>query len=377
MMRTIKLVSFLLLGLIALAMPVASHAQVAVGISIRVGPPALPVYVQPVCPEPGYHWIPGYWAYGPDGYYWVPGTWVEPPVVGVLWTPGYWGWRNGFYIWNGGYWGPHVGFYGGINYGFGYTGVGFAGGYWRNNAYYYNRSVTNINVTNIHNTYNTTVINNNTTVNRVSFNGGAGGTTARATAAEQHAEHEHHFEATTAQTQHQHFASTNHDQLASINHGHPNVAASPKPGVFHGQGVVTANKDANFQKFSRTNTSPSGGSGPNSANTFAKKGSGLQNNAPQGNGSQSNGPQGGKIRSTDSLASHGNNSHNAVNGNSTSNPNKTYHTDARVRQNNARPNNAGQNNSHVNNAHVNSNAHVHAQNGGQHSDAHEPHRDKR
>ena len=30
-----------------------------------------------------------------------------------------------------GYWGPHVGYYGGVNYGFGYMGVGFAGGAWR------------------------------------------------------------------------------------------------------------------------------------------------------------------------------------------------------------------------------------------------------
>jgi len=161
-MRSIKLLPLLFLGFITLAMPAASPAQVSVGVSIRVGPPPLPVYVQPACPEPGYHWIPGYWAYGPEGYYWVPGTWVEPPEVGVLWTPGYWGWRNGFYVWNGGYWGPHVGFYGGINYGYGYTGVGFAGGYWRGRDYFYNRSVTNVNVTVIHNSYNRTVINERT-----------------------------------------------------------------------------------------------------------------------------------------------------------------------------------------------------------------------
>src|SRR5439155_15775648 len=93
---------------------------------------------QPECPAPGYLWTPGYWAYGPEGYYWVPGTWVEPPTVGVLWTPGYWGWRNGFYVWHGGYWGPHVGFYGGINYGYGYSGVGFEGGEWRGREFVYN-----------------------------------------------------------------------------------------------------------------------------------------------------------------------------------------------------------------------------------------------
>ena len=56
-------------------------------------PPVLPVYVQPPCPQPGWMWTPGYWAYGPDGYYWVPGTWVPAPYVGALWTPGYWGWN--------------------------------------------------------------------------------------------------------------------------------------------------------------------------------------------------------------------------------------------------------------------------------------------
>ena len=55
----------------------------------------------------------------------------SPPRAGVLWTPGYWGFAGGVYAWHAGYWGPHVGFYGGINYGFGYGGVGFVGGEWR------------------------------------------------------------------------------------------------------------------------------------------------------------------------------------------------------------------------------------------------------
>ena len=52
-----------------------------------------------------------------------------------------------------GYWGPHVGFYGGINYGFGYFGAGYDGGYWRGRDFYYNRSVTRVNTTVIHNVY--------------------------------------------------------------------------------------------------------------------------------------------------------------------------------------------------------------------------------
>src|SRR5260221_1491072 len=103
-----------------MAIPAASTAQI---ISITIAPPELPVYEQPEIPAPGYIWTPGYWAYGPDGYFWVPGTWVEPPAVGLLWTPGYWGWHDGNYGWNAGYWGPHIGFYGGVNYGYGYGGV--------------------------------------------------------------------------------------------------------------------------------------------------------------------------------------------------------------------------------------------------------------
>src|SRR5215467_14111909 len=84
-MRIARLICSLLLGIGLLAIPVQSMAQVAVDISVRIGPPLLPVYEQPICPEPDYIWVPGYWAYGPDGYFWVPGTWVEPPEVGLLW----------------------------------------------------------------------------------------------------------------------------------------------------------------------------------------------------------------------------------------------------------------------------------------------------
>jgi len=172
-MRILKSLGFLLLASIPLAMPGPSRAQIAIGVSVRVGPPVLPVYAQPICPGPGYIWTPGYWAHDEDDYYWVPGTWVMAPEPGLLWTPGYWGFSDDLYVWHGGYWGPHVGFYGGINYGYGYTGVGFWGGEWRGREFMYNRAVTNVNVTVIHNYYNRTVVVNN--VNRVSYNGGPRG----------------------------------------------------------------------------------------------------------------------------------------------------------------------------------------------------------
>src|SRR5690348_4498834 len=122
-----------LAALLVLAMP--SFAQVR--ISVSFGPPALPVYEQPLCPGEGYIWVPGYWAYGDYGYFWVPGTWVLAPEPGFLWTPGYWGWGGGVFIFNEGYWGPQVGFYGGIDYGFGYSGIGYQGGYWNNGVFFY------------------------------------------------------------------------------------------------------------------------------------------------------------------------------------------------------------------------------------------------
>ena len=93
-------------------------------------PPPLPDYEQPSAPGDGYLWTPGYWAWGSGGYYWVPGVWVQAPYEGALWTPGYWGYHNHRYGFYRGYWGPHIGFYGGVNYGFGYIGIGYQGGYW-------------------------------------------------------------------------------------------------------------------------------------------------------------------------------------------------------------------------------------------------------
>ncbi len=95
-------------------------------------PPPLPDYSQPPAPGDDYIWTPGYWGYANAGYYWVPGAWIVAPYVGALWTPPWWGYDNGVYQWHSGYWGPHIGYYGGINYGFGYTGRGYYGAYWNN-----------------------------------------------------------------------------------------------------------------------------------------------------------------------------------------------------------------------------------------------------
>jgi hypothetical protein len=216
----------------------AAPSSAQVGISITVAPPVLPVYAQPPIPGPGYLWTPGYWGWGAYGYYWVPGTWVLPPAVGLLWTPGYWGWRSGAFLFHAGYWGPTVGFYGGINYGFGYAGVGFAGGYWAHGGFYYNRAVTNISNTRITNVYNRNVTVNRTT--NVSYNGGAGGTNARATPAELAAAREQRTGPTTEQTRNQSAAGRNPALQATANHGVPPVAATSRPGEFAGRGVEAA-----------------------------------------------------------------------------------------------------------------------------------------
>ena len=181
----------------------------------------------------------GSWDGDADDYYWVPGTWVMPPAVGVLWTPGWWGWEGVGFRFHEGYWGPRVGFYGGINYGFGYFGEGYEGGRWDHDRFFYNRSVNNVNVTKIHNVYNTTVVNNRS-VSRVSYNGGTGGIAARPTAQDEAAARETHIPPVAAQTQQVQAARSDRQLRASVNQGKPPVAATPKPGDFHDRAVVPA-----------------------------------------------------------------------------------------------------------------------------------------
>jgi hypothetical protein len=231
-----------LLTIAILALPVLSMAQVSLNISVNVPPPELPVYDQPPIPGDGYVWTPGYWAWGDDiqDYYWVPGTWVEAPQPEYLWTPGYWGAGDGaVFLWHAGYWGPHVGFYGGVNYGYGYGGEGYEGGYWQGGHLYYNRSVNNISNVHITNVYNRTVV-NNITVNRVSYNGGNGGVRAQPTAADQRAGQERHIAVTPVQREHQQAARGNPVLRAKENNGRPPIAATAKPGAFSGAGVVAA-----------------------------------------------------------------------------------------------------------------------------------------
>ena len=210
-------------------------ASQAFELSINIAPPVLPVYEQPPCPVEGYLWTPGYWGYYDDGgYYWVPGAWVEPPQIGFLWTPGYWGYGDGLYAFHSGYWGPTVGFYGGVNYGYGYGGYGYGGGEWRGDRFAYNTAITRVNTSVIHNTYvNRTVLNNRGNGGRTSFNGGPNGIHVQPNAEQRQAMNAPHVGATQEQTQRRLQARSDRGQFAAVNHGRPaelTRAAAPERG---------------------------------------------------------------------------------------------------------------------------------------------------
>ena len=220
-------------GAVVALIPASSYAGVF--ISVGFAPPVLPVYEQPPCPELGWMWTPGYWAYGDDGYYWVPGTWVPAPYDGALWTPGYWGWGDGLYIWHPGYWGPHVGYYGGVNYGFGYMGIGFVGGEWRGGVFAYNTAVMRVGVGGEwggNRVYeDRTIVERNTIVNNnhVSYSGGRGGINHQPTPQENAYSHEQHSAPTSYQAQHEGAARHDTSSYASHNGGHPANAAVARP----------------------------------------------------------------------------------------------------------------------------------------------------
>jgi len=228
----------LALALLGAALLLLGRPASGAPLVVNVAPPPLPVYEQPAIPAANYLWQPGYWSYGPEGYYWVPGTWVLAPDPDLVWTPGYWSWSDGGYLWNPGYWAPQVGFYGGIDYGFGYFGHGYDGGYWRDHHFWYNRSVNNLGSANVTNVYSQTV--NNVTVSSISYNGGPGGVDARPTPDEQAAARQPRHAPTREQVAHAAAASRQHELLASVNQGHPPIAATAQPGAFSGAGVEPA-----------------------------------------------------------------------------------------------------------------------------------------
>ena len=153
-----------------------------------------------------------------------PGAWVEPPYAGALWTPGYWGFYGGRYSFYPGYWGLHIGFYGGINYGFGYIGLGYEGGYWHSGHFFYNSVYNHIDTRVVHNVYRYNAGNRARAVSRASFNGGRG-VQVRPRSSEMAARREPTAPRMSTQVEHARTYSTNRGQFAAQNHGRPATPA--------------------------------------------------------------------------------------------------------------------------------------------------------
>jgi hypothetical protein len=197
-------------------------------------PPPLPVdYQQPEAPGPDYLWTPGYWDYASAGYYYVPGTWCAAPYAGALWTPGWWGYGSDRYRWHHGYWGRHVGYYGGINYGFGFIGFGYQGGYWNGDHFFYNRAVNRVSPNAVGNyvydrrvsVVNSTYINNS----RTSYVGGQGGLRRGPAPQELAAVHEQRMPAMQSQIANRQAAAQDHQQFFNANKGRPQMLTVARP----------------------------------------------------------------------------------------------------------------------------------------------------
>jgi hypothetical protein len=302
--RLSRSLRWLLLALLLSVIPASSYAGVF--ISVEFAPPALPVYVQPVCPEPGLMWTPGYWSYGADGYFWVPGAWVPAPYAGALWTPGYWGWSNGLFVFHDGYWGPHVGFYGGVNYGFGYGGIGFAGGMWRGGVFSYNTAVMHVGVGG---GWGGHVYVDRGAVDRgfvardshVAFSGGPGGIQHQPTAEERVAEHDQHRGPSAVQQNHAEAARADRTSYAKNNGGRPANGAVAHPlGASHGaeashaggthaatthatESHAATSSHAGGTSHTATASHASGGSHPAAASHESSAPRGRSESAPRGN----------------------------------------------------------------------------------------------
>jgi hypothetical protein len=200
---------------------------------IQTAPPPIPSYAQPAIPEDGYLWMPGFWARREDvrDYYWVPGTWVKPPREGFLWTPPYWSRVDGGFVFHAGYWAEAVGFYGGIDYGYGYTSDGYQGGRWDNGTFFYNRAANDLGSSDAAHVYEQTIAATDQSA-RASFNGGSRGTKAQPTPEQEKLAHDRHIDPTPEQQQHFEMAAKNRSLYSKLNRGEPGVAATSRAGVF-------------------------------------------------------------------------------------------------------------------------------------------------
>jgi hypothetical protein len=226
-----------LAGLLGAVPPAAAQVRLA----IRIGPPPLPLFEQPPLVGEDLLWLPGYWAWNPADadYFWVPGTWAPAPRPGELWTPGWWSFDGGAYLWRPGYWSNQVGFYGGIDYGFGYSGYGYQGGRWEGQHFHYNASVNSLGSGHTRHVYRSSPM-GQYNVNRASVNGGPGGVIARATPAELQQQGGRRTGPSAVQQQHEQQAMTLPGQRQQNNRGSPALATTPRPAQFGPPGRVGA-----------------------------------------------------------------------------------------------------------------------------------------
>jgi hypothetical protein len=112
-----------------------------------------------------------------------------------------------------------VGFYGGINYGFGYGGVGFYGGRWEGGHFLYNSAAWHVGP-GFHGVYEDRSFIRAGEYNHASFNG-EGGIHAAPTPGERAAMNERHFGRTPDQISHMQAARVDRGNYAAVNHGTP------------------------------------------------------------------------------------------------------------------------------------------------------------
>jgi hypothetical protein len=74
--------TFVFFSLMASAM--GAFAQIRVNINIGPPPPRREVIIQ--APNPGWVWIPGYYAYGGSNWEWRAGRWEAPPSPQHIWV---------------------------------------------------------------------------------------------------------------------------------------------------------------------------------------------------------------------------------------------------------------------------------------------------
>ncbi len=129
-----------------------------------------------------------------------------------MWTPGYWAFVGGAYLFHQGYWGQHVGFYGGVNYGYGYNGLGYEGGRWEGNRFVYNTTVNNFGGVHVTNVYTQTVAVAPGAA-RASYNGGPGGIALKPTPEQERLTTEEHVRPTPLQVTQARTASMERDAV--------------------------------------------------------------------------------------------------------------------------------------------------------------------